>query len=389
LKILIHLESEQVIVTSAEANAIPRYPLFKDQQPVEYSCPLRGCQGRLKNRRNAVLKGAFTLNTTPTLAILRRSEVPLTNGRTIGVLAGGDSPERDVSLTSGSHVHQALIEGGYNASLVTIDSLDDLLPALDSVDTVFNCLHGGAGEDGTVQLLLDVVGIPYAGSGARACFQAMNKIRARAVFASQGIPTPEGLAYQDGDLTPLLDEAVDSLGFPMVAKPGAAGSTLGIRFAEDREQLREAADAILAEFSSLMVEQYIAGREITVGILRQGAGDAPLPVIEIRIPGPLFDYEAKYSDGVAEFLAPAPLDDETARRLQAVSLRAHLALGCAGYSRVDLRLAEDGTPYVLEVNTLPGMTPMSDLPRAAAVAGIPYTDLVARMLATADSKEVS
>ena len=311
----------------------------------------------------------------------------MTGRRTIGVLAGGDSPERDISLISGSHVLQALTENGHGASLISIDSLDDLVPQLGGIDVAFNCLHGGSGEDGTVQLLLDVMGIPYAGSGARACFRAMEKPRARAIFATQGIPIPEGFSHEQGDLATFLRNAIDRLGFPMVAKPGNAGSTVAVYFTESENDLREAADSILATFPSLVVEEYIAGREITVGILRQGGVDVALPVIEIRIPGKLFNYEAKYTDGVADFLAPAPLDPSTAERLQDVSLRAHKALGCSGYSRVDLRLAEDGTPYVLEVNTLPGMTPISDLPRAAAIMGIPYERLVDIMLSTADKEE--
>ena len=307
--------------------------------------------------------------------------------RTIGVLAGGDSPERDISLVSGSNVHRALIENGHDARLISIDSLDDLVPKLGGIDIVFNCLHGGSGEDGTVQLLLDVMGIPYAGSGAQACFRAMEKPRSRAIFAAQGIPIPEGLSYESGDLAPFLEKALDTLGLPMVIKPGNAGSTVAVHFIDGPDQLHATADSILAAFPSLVVEEYIEGREITVGVLRQGTADAALPVIEIRIPGRLFDYEAKYTDGVAEFLAPAPLDAETAERLQEVSLQAHEVLGCTGYSRVDLRLGNDGTPYVLEVNTLPGMTPISDLPRAATAAGIPYPRLVDVMLSTADKEE--
>jgi len=310
----------------------------------------------------------------------------LIDKRTVAVLAGGDSPEREVSRISGDHVARGLSAAGYDARLVAIDSLDDLVPALRGIDVAFNCLHGGAGEDGTVQLLLDVLQIPYAGSDARACFRAMDKARTRAIFAAQGIPIPEGRSYETGDLDRFLEEA-SLLGFPAVVKPASGGSTVGVHLVEGPKQLRDAANAILTEYPSLIAEQYIAGREITVGILRQDGADAPLPVIEIRIPGKLFDYEAKYSDGVAEFLAPAPLDDATAKRLQSAALRAHHALGCSGYSRVDLRLTEDGTPYVLEANTLPGMTPMSDLPRAAAVAGIPYEELVRIMLATADAKE--
>lgn len=310
----------------------------------------------------------------------------MTARRTIGVLAGGDSPERDISLISGSHIHRALREKGHNAALLSIGSLDDIVPQLRGIDVAFNCLHGGSGEDGTVQLLLDVMGIPYAGSGARACWRAMEKPRARAIFTAQRIPIPAGHSYEGGDLATFMRNAIDRLGFPMVVKPGNGGSTVAVSFVESEEQLREAADSILNGFTSLVVEEYVEGREITVGILRQGDRDTALPVIEIRIPGRLFDYEAKYTDGVAEFLAPAPLDASVAEHLQDVSFRAHEALGCSGYSRVDLRLGDDGRACVLEVNTLPGMTPMSDLPRAAAAAGIEYGQLVDLMLSTANKE---
>jgi len=279
------------------------------------------------------------------------------------------------------------MEKGHDASLISIDSLDDLVPRLRGIELVFNCLHGGAGEDGTVQLLLDVMGIPYTGSKAQACFRAMAKPRSRAIFATQGIPIPRGFAHEKGDLPPFLRNAIEQIGFPMIVKPGNAGSTVAVQFIEDEDRLRQEADSILDQFPSLIVEEYIEGREITVGILRQDEVDAALPVIEIRIPGKLFDYEAKYTEGIAEFLAPAPLDEATAERIQEISLRAHEALGCAGYSRVDLRLGQDGTPYILEVNTLPGMTPISDLPRAARVAGIAYEQLVDIMLSTADTEE--
>ena len=306
----------------------------------------------------------------------------------IGVLSGGDSPERDVSLVSGRGVHEALVRMGHRAELIEIDTADDLVPRLREIDVVFNCLHGGAGEDGTVQVLLDVMGIPYAGSGAQACARAMDKVRSRSLLAAQEIPIPPGASFEEGDLEAFLHAVAVDPGFPLVIKPGNGGSTVAVHLVDDRDSLAEAAGSILETFPSLIVECYIEGRELTIGILRTDGADAPLPVIEIRIPGKLFDYEAKYSDGVAEFLAPAPLDDAVARSVQEVALNAHRALGCAGYSRVDVRLGEDGVPYVLEANTLPGMTPLSDLPRAAAVAGIDYDRLVEACLRTADKEDI-
>ena len=303
--------------------------------------------------------------------------------RTIGVLAGGDSPEREISLISAKHVYESLQRSDREVRLLEIESLDNLVPSLPDIDVVFSCLHGGSGEDGTVQLLLDVLGIPYTGPGAQASARAMDKPVSRSLFALHEIPVAKGCCYAEGDLDAFLDHAIADIGFPLVIKPGTGGSTLGVSLAETETKLRSAAAGILDAFPSVVVEQYVDGRELTVGILNIDGTDTALPVIEIVIPGTLFDYEAKYSEGVAEFLVPAPLDRATSNRIRDISLRAHRALGCAGFSRVDLRFGRDGSPYVLEVNTIPGMTPMSDLPRSALAAGIDYDRLVDLMLGTA------
>ena len=304
--------------------------------------------------------------------------------QTIGILAGGDSPERIVSLMSGKGVFDALQRRGHKARLVEIDTLDGLVPSLSGIDVAFNCLHGGAGEDGTVQLLLDVMGIPTIGSGPLACARAMDKAQAKAIFRSKDIPTPAGVSVVTESLEAKLQEAVDTLKFPMILKPQDGGSTISVHQVETAAGLLPAAQSILADFHTVLIEPFIAGRELTVGILLIESEEVPLPVIEIRFPGDLFDHKAKYTAGQAEFLAPAPLSLEVAQQLQGIALRAHQALGCYGFSRVDFRLGEDGVPYVLEVNTLPGMTPLSDLPRAAAVIGIEYDDLVEIMLSTSE-----
>lgn len=304
--------------------------------------------------------------------------------RTIGILAGGDSPEREVSLLSGRGVFDALQRRGHSVRFVEIDTLDDLVPGLNGVDVGFNCLHGGSGEDGIVRMLLDVMGIPSIGSGPLACSRAMDKTQAKALFRSKDIPTPAGVSVDTELLEAKLREAVDTLTFPMILKPQNGGSTIAVHRVEAEADLLPAAQSILAEFDSVLIEPFISGRELTVGILRIEGEEVALPVIEIRFPGDLFDYGAKYTAGQAEFLAPAPLAPDVAERVQAIALRAHQALDCYGFSRVDLRLGEDGVPYVLEVNTLPGMTPISDLPRAAAVNGIEYDELVEIMLSTAE-----
>ena len=305
----------------------------------------------------------------------------------IGVLVGNDSPEREVSLLSGKGVFDALHRLGRPAQLVEIDTLDSLVPRLRGIDIAFNCLHGGSGEDGTVQLLLDVMGIPTIGSGPLACARAMDKAQAKAIFRSKDIPTPAGVSVDTESLEAKLQEAVDTLTFPMILKPQDGGSTISVHRVETEADLLPAAKSILADFDTVLIEPFIQGRELTVGILLVEGEEIPLPVIEIRFPGDLFDYKAKYTDGDAEFLAPAPLSPEVAEQVQQIALRAHQALDCYGFSRVDFRLGEDGVPYVLEVNTLPGMTPLSDLPRAAAVIGIEYDDLVKIMLSTTEKPD--
>lgn len=302
--------------------------------------------------------------------------------RTIGVLSGGGSPERDVSLLSGQEVSRSLARQRCSVRPIVINSLDDLVPRLVGVDVVFNCLHGGPGEDGTVRLLLDVMGIPSIGSGALACARAMDKAQSKALFRAAGLPTPMGLCTEAQTPHELALMAQETLTFPLVIKPQSGGSTIGVHLVHDAQALEAVATDIGSTFGPVLAEEYIPGREVTVGILHIDGEDQPLPVIEIRYPNVLFDYQAKYEPGRATFLAPAPLSKAVSLQIQTVALQAHQTLGCWGFSRVDLRLHEDGTPYILEVNTLPGMTPMSDLPRAAAVHGIDYDRLVERMLLT-------
>ena len=317
--------------------------------------------------------------------LMPMSEMP-SDRRRIAVLAGGDSPERAVSLVSGGSVHRTLVALGYNADLVCMDTLNDLVPRLTGIDVVFSCLHGGSGENGIVQLLLDVMGMPYTGSGALASYRAMDKGESKALFLQKRVPTPSGLAFGKQDLGRFLADVRGQLSLPLVAKPRDAGSTLGVHIVRDADELERAARSIVAEFKTLLVEAFIPGRELTVGVLRIDGRHVALPIVEVRSPGGFFDYEAKYTDGIAEFLTPAPLDDEVTEAVQSDAVRAHEALGCYGYSRVDVRLTDENAPFVLEVNSLPGMTPMSDLPRSAQAAGITYEDLVVRMLATADKE---
>lgn len=304
----------------------------------------------------------------------------------IGVLMGGLSPERDVSLKSGQNVYEALRRLGYRAYALVLDHPDQIVPALAQLDIAFLCLHGGIGEDGTIQALLEVLEIPYVGSGVLASALAMNKLHAKRIFVSQKLPTAPWLEY-GGEPWPDWQERVAAqIGFPCVVKPVREGSSVGVRIVRAREELIPACQATHAEFGAFFVEKFIPGKEITAGILRIDGEDRALPLIELRPHREFYDYIAKYTPGACEFIIPAELDAETTARVQQLALHAHKALGCFGFSRVDLRVTPQNEPYLLEVNTLPGMTETSDLPKAAAAMGISFDELVERMLLTAIEK---
>ncbi|MCX6093281.1 MAG: D-alanine--D-alanine ligase [Candidatus Bipolaricaulota bacterium] len=301
----------------------------------------------------------------------------------ITVLAGGDSPERDVSLISGETACKALLGRGHNAKLLVIESLDDLVPGLAGTDVAFLCLHGGAGEDGTVQLLLEILGIPYTGPGPLACHRAMDKLVARRCFAQHRIPIPMGFPIDAETSDRGVEQAIAGLMFPVVVKPVNLGSSVGVRVVRSADELREMVPGHAAKFGSLLVEELIPGREFTIGVLEVDGEPIPLPVVEVIHESPVFDHDAKETKVGCTFDCPAKIPATLAKQAHALALRAHKALGCSGYSRIDMRLDAEGKLRVLELNALPGMTPGSDLPRGAAAGGYDYPALVEAMLATA------
>lgn len=305
----------------------------------------------------------------------------------IGVLMGGLSPEREVSLRSGKNVYEALLSKGYRAQALQIDHTDQLLPVLYETDVAFICLHGGLGEDGTLQALLDVLGIPYVGSGVLACALAINKIQAKRVFLSQKLPTAPWVEYR-GELWPAWEDRIAAeIGFPCVVKPVVEGSSMGVQIVHSLGELIPACEDTRDEFGDFFIEKFIGGQEITAGILRLAGEDRALSLVELRPHREFYDYIAKYTPGECDFIIPAELDAETTVKVQDLALQAHKALGCFGFSRVDLRVTPEQEPYLLEINTLPGMTSTSDLPKAAAAMGIGFDDLVELMLQTALEKE--
>lgn len=296
----------------------------------------------------------------------------------IGVLYGGLSAEREVSLKSGAAVQQALVAQGYNA--VGIDVGRDLVDVLkrERIEAAFIALHGRYGEDGCVQGVLELLQIPYTGSGVLASALAMNKLYSKQVFAASGILTAPFCCYRNGESITL---AALPFGLPLVIKPVQEGSSVGISIVKEEFQLEDAIKLAFRYDDEILVEQYVKGQEVQVGILN----DVPIGAIEIIPKNEFYDFEAKYTDGMAEHVFPARLDPLLYEKAQQVGLTAHRSLGCKGYSRVDLLVTSAGECFVLEVNTLPGMTALSLFPEIAAKgAGLSFGTLVSRIIETSE-----
>jgi len=294
----------------------------------------------------------------------------------VAVLMGGTSAEREVSMTSGRACVTALVEAGYDAYPVEVGSdVRALIAALDPApDAVFNALHGSNGEDGRIQGLLELLGIPYTHSGVLASALAMDKTMAKTLFAIAGIRCPEGLLLDRADLA-----NGDPMARPFVIKPNDEGSSVGVRIVLEGDNA-----PLMPETwpygRTVLVEPYIAGHELTVAVM----DGKPLAVTELRPHQGFYDYTAKYTDGKTEHLVPAPVPGEVAEAAMAMAQSAHRALGCRGVSRADLRW-DDSRPgadglFLLEVNTQPGMTPLSLVPEQAAHCGIPFPELVGWMV---------
>jgi D-alanine-D-alanine ligase len=305
----------------------------------------------------------------------------------VAVLKGGRSLERQVSLRSGARVEHALQRLGHDVAPIDVDS--DLVDRLHEVDAAvaFVALHGRGGEDGTVQELLELVGIPYTASGPSACIRCMDKVVAKHALRDAGLPTPDFYAFSQAAFEELgaakaLPAIEERLAFPIVVKPAGQGSALGIKFA------RTAADvpgAIVAAFSydtKVVLERYVAGRDLAVSVLDGPAGPEALPVVEaIPQEEDFYDFEARYEIGRTRFACPADIGAEATARAQELALAVYATLGCAGFARIDLMLDDaTGELSVLEANAIPGLTDTSLLPLAAEAAGISFDALIARIL---------
>jgi D-alanine-D-alanine ligase len=341
----------------------------------------------------------------------------------ITVLMGGTSAERDVSLASGVRVAEALRSRGHEVlsvdtahgalsaadeqamlgggvvktippdvqALVRLNAqLPSTLRALPSTDVIFLALHGGQGEDGTLQALLDLTGVPYTGSGHLASALAMDKDLSKHLFRAAGVPTadwrmapessgsrePESSGSREPGIGDFAREVEAELGFPVIVKPSKQGSTVGLSLVREVESLEPAIAEARKHDDEVMVERFVPGRELTVGVL----GNEALPVGEIIPVHEIYDYECKYTAGMAREIFPADLTAEQAATIQELARRAFRALKLRGYARIDFRMAPDGVFYCLEANTLPGMTALSLIPQAAAAAGISFPELCERIV---------
>ena len=301
----------------------------------------------------------------------------------VAVLKGGRSLEREVSLRSAARVEDAVRALGHEP--IGIDVGQDLVGRLRELgpDVVFIALHGPGGEDGTVQELLEILDLPFTGPGVAACALCMDKVAAKHEIRAAGIPTPDwaafnATAFRELGAADTLEEIEARLGFPLVVKPASQGSSLGVEFAASREEVPEALLAAFSYDDRVLLEHYVKGRELAVGMLD---GEA-LPVVEaIPRQEDFFNFEARYEIGRTDYVCPAELPGDQSARVQELAARTYEVLGCSGFARVDLILGEDG-PAILEVNAIPGLTDTSLFPMAAEAAGIGFTQLVERILAS-------
>ncbi len=310
--------------------------------------------------------------------------------KSVGVIMGGPSCERDISLKSGKAVLSSLTKQGISVLGIELardgkerDYSDYVKNELkkSGIEAAFIALHGKFGEDGKIQSILDEMHIPYTGSKADASRRSMDKVESKAVFESNGIPTPRHKIIRINELDKRLDGQVyfKELGIPLVIKPSSEGSSIGMSIIDSPEAFPDALREAAGYGGEVIIEEHVKGREITVGIV----GEDALPIVEI-VPGKMFfDFEAKYKKGLTYYKVPAEIDKRLYKESQEIALKAHKALGAESFSRVDMIIGNNGQPVVLEINTIPGFTETSLLPKAALAAGVKFEQLVLKIMESA------
>ena len=304
----------------------------------------------------------------------------------IVVVMGGPSTEAEVSRRSGTAILEALKAKGYNAEGLELNPAtfaNDIKAS--GAEFVFNALHGKFGEDGIIQGTLEMMGIPYTGSGVMAAAVTMDKVATKRFFMAEGIPTPKAHTYfryefKKRDLT---GEILQEFSVPVVVKASSQGSSIGVVIVEKAEELEAALSEAFKYDREVLVEKFIKGRELTVAVWGNEEKQEALPIIEITTVTGRYDYVTKYKVGASTHIIPAPLPEEVTKKVKEIAIRAFAVCGCSGMARVDFMLGEDNQPYVIEVNTIPGMTETSLVPDAGRAAGIEFPELCARILAMA------
>lgn len=300
------------------------------------------------------------------------------------VLMGGSSTEREVSLCTGRAVASGLRSLNYDVIEYDINpfhgkGIEDLIRSglLFDVDIVFIALHGGEGEDGRIQAVLELLGVAYTGSGVEASAVCMDKIATKIFFEHYCLPTPEWFVLDDSNPTSGIVDQIEAIGgFPVVVKPSDQGSTVGVSIVLSKEQIESAVAEARRYSERILIEKYIDGRELSVPVLCEEV----FPIVEIIPSTGFYDYTRKYTKGETDYRCPADLDDNVRKKIENSALKAFQVLGCSGVARVDVRLGRDGTGYLLEVNTIPGMTETSLVPMAAQAIGISFPNLLERIV---------
>lgn len=305
----------------------------------------------------------------------------------VALLAGGKSNEREISLASGDGAREALQAAGFPVVDIDPANPDDLKRLIEEhFDVAFLCLHGKYGEDGTVQGLLDIVGIPYTCSGVWSSALAMDKPKAKVFYEKAGVPTPPSVTVRKGEAVDVA-AIIGKLGEHVVVKPGNEGSAIGVFIVEGQDSVEKALHKALEIDDEVLVERYISGTELTVAVL--GNEDAvALPIIEIIPKSAFYDFESKYAADGSQHICPARLPEDIARKVQDEAVKAHKALSCSGTSRSDFILEKDGSCWCLETNTIPGMTATSLLPDAAKAAGMSFPELCKKLIELALDESV-
>lgn len=294
----------------------------------------------------------------------------------VAVVMGGPSAEREVSLNTGAAIANALREYGYtNVVEIDLDPRNFGKQLAESkAEVVFNAVHGLYGEDGRLQTLLEIREMPYTGSGMIASVSCMDKVITKRMLRDAGISTPACLIVNKKEIG-IKEKIMQRFSLPVVIKPASQGSSIGVEIVKEENQLDEALANAFKYSRDILVEEFIGGKELTVSMMQKDCEVVALPVIHIAPHSGMYDYHSKYTKGATEYICPADLDEETTKKVQEISKQAYEVLGCSGVARADVMLDEEGNGYVLEINTVPGMTATSLVPKAAAAAGISFPEL--------------